>query len=197
MPTGYTADLHDGKDVTFREFALKCSRAMGAAIMQRDEDPNVEIKLRTVEDYYYENVEKARTALAKALSRSTEYWDEEQQREIQEAREYRWKHLEDKTSLEERYNAMLAEVRAWNPPTSEHEGLKKFMIEQLESSIDFDCIDWTPEVPERLDVAEYADKKIASLASSYKHAVDNLAKEQERVAEQNAWVIALKDSLAG
>lgn len=196
MPTGYTADLHDGKDVTFREFALKCSRATGAAIMQRDEDPNVEIKLRTVDDYYYENVEKARTALAKALSRSTGYWADEQEREIQEAREHRWKYLEDKASLEERYNAMLAEVKAWKIPTPEHSGLKQFMIEQLKSSIEFDCIDWTPEVPERLDVAEYADKKIASLASTYKRAVDNLAKEQERVAGQNAWVIALKESLA-
>lgn len=196
MPTGYTADLHDGKDVTFREFALKCSRAMGAAIMQRDEDPNVEIKLRTVEDYYYENVDKAKSALAKALSRSTQFWTDEQTKEIQQAKEYRKDYLEKQASMEERYNSMLAEVKAWIPPTSEHEGLKKFMIEQLESSIDFDCTDWTPSVPERLDVAEYADKKIASLASSYRYAVDNLAKEQERVAGQNAWVIALKDSLA-
>lgn len=196
MPTGYTADLHDGKDVTFREFALKCSRAMGAAIMQRDEDANAEIKLRTVEDYYYENVTRAKTELAKALTRSTEYWEAEQDSEIAKARDYKYEYLEKQASMEGRYNDMLSEVEAWNPPTSEHEGLKKFMIEQLKSSIEFDCTEWTPEVPARLDIAEYADNKIAGFAKKYQYAVENLEKQQSIVAGQNAWVVALKGSLA-
>lgn len=39
MPTGYTADIKDG--ITFRDFALRCARAFGATIMQRDEDISI------------------------------------------------------------------------------------------------------------------------------------------------------------
>ena len=37
MPTGYTLDLYNGKDITFEEFVLKCARAFGALIDMRDE----------------------------------------------------------------------------------------------------------------------------------------------------------------
>lgn len=36
MPTGYTADLHDGKDVTFDQFVKQCARGMGALVTLRD-----------------------------------------------------------------------------------------------------------------------------------------------------------------
>ena len=39
MPTGYTADIQDGKITTLREYALSCARAFGALIMMRD-DPH-------------------------------------------------------------------------------------------------------------------------------------------------------------
>ena len=42
-------------------------------------------------------------------------------------------------SLKRKYEAMLAKVNKWTPPTPDHENLKKFMIEQIESSIKFDC----------------------------------------------------------
>ncbi|VTR91619.1 unnamed protein product [Gemmata massiliana] len=34
---------------------------------------------------------------------------------------------------------MLEHVRAWEPPSTDHENLKQFMIDQLRESIDFDC----------------------------------------------------------
>lgn len=37
MPTGYTAGIIDGKINTFRDFALVCVKAFGAAIHMRDE----------------------------------------------------------------------------------------------------------------------------------------------------------------
>ena len=38
MPTGYTTDIYNGKDVTFKDFALKCARAFGACIHQREDN---------------------------------------------------------------------------------------------------------------------------------------------------------------
>ena len=42
MPTGYTVALYEGKDVTFEDFVMGCSRAFGALISLRDE-PNAPI----------------------------------------------------------------------------------------------------------------------------------------------------------
>jgi len=37
MPTGYTLDLYDGKNITFKEFVMKCAGAFGALISMKDE----------------------------------------------------------------------------------------------------------------------------------------------------------------
>ena len=54
MPTGYTADIYEGNDVSFRDFALKCARAFGACIEQRDDDANDKPKLieKTKDNYH-------------------------------------------------------------------------------------------------------------------------------------------------
>ena len=44
MPTGFTAGILDGKINSFREFALVCVRAFGAAAHMRDDGLNIEYK---------------------------------------------------------------------------------------------------------------------------------------------------------
>lgn len=196
MPTGYTADLHDGKPITFEQFVLKCSRAMGAAIMQRDESPDVEIRERALDDYHVQNVAKSAARMQEAIARPLSEWEVLQERAITEAEAYREKYLADQAAMEERYRGMLAEVHAWAPPTPEHFGLKTFMIEQLESSIRFDCGDYVPAVPVRVSADLYAQTEIARLTKEHGRDVQYLAEERERVAGQNAWVRALRESLA-
>ena len=45
MPTGYTSDLYEGKNISFTEFALQCSRAFGATIDQRDDGRDAPLRL--------------------------------------------------------------------------------------------------------------------------------------------------------
>ncbi|MGK0740467.1 hypothetical protein ACSHWG_01060 [Leucobacter sp. Z1108] len=195
MPTGYTNDIHDGKPVTFEQFALKCSRAMGAAIMQRDESPDVEIRMRELDGYYAEQVEKASIELNEALARSGEEWARIQSAEIAEAARYHEEYVAKRKAVAGRYYDMLEHVRMWEPPTNEHDGLKDFMIEQLKESIKFDCGDYTPEVPETLPLGHYITKKLNEAAKWLARALEEKFKEEERVRSQNAWVTALRDSL--
>lgn len=197
MPTGYTSDLYEGKDVSFETFALKCSRAMGAAIHQRDDSGDAEISLSKVSDYYLERIQKAKADLSRALERSYDEWDNMQDEEIRSAEEYQKNYIKDQRTRMRLYTEMLDKVLAWIPPTEDHRGLKEFMIQQLESSIDFDNIDYVPSVPERLEVAEYADIKIAALSKTMQHAVETLDKERKAVQSQNEWVIQLRNSLKG
>ena len=80
------------------------------------------------------------------------------------------------------------------PPTEEHEGMKKFMLEQLETGRPYEYTpskivqrsgeDW------RRDQIEHALKNIAYHAEGY-------AKEVERANSRTRWVRALRQSLAG
>jgi hypothetical protein len=195
MPTGYTADLHDGKQITFEQFVLKCSRAMGAAITQRDESPEMEIRELTLDDHYVETVAKSAARLQEAISRPASEWEALQDAAIAEAETYRAKYLADQEAMRARYEGMLDQVRAWVPPTSEHYGLKKFMIDQITSSIEFDCGSYVPAVPERTSPDIYAQQEIARLTKAHGRDIQHLAEERERVAGQNAWVRALRDAL--
>jgi len=195
MPTGYTAPLYDGENLTFKEFALRCSRAMGAAIMQRDDPLDSEIALRTVDDYFKANIDKALADLSTAEKRTPEEWARIQKEELAKEDANAKRHAERKEKTRQAYMEMLARVKAWVPPTSEHQGLKKFMTEQLEESIRWDCGEWSPDVPERLSTAEYRDRKIAALQRTLRIRRESLAKEEALVASQNKWVTALRDSL--
>lgn len=196
MPTGYTAPLHDGDPITFEQFVLRCSRAMGAAIHQRDEDSDAQITEMTVPDYYAANVDKAERALIEALSRSSQDWHEMQEQEVQQALTYKHEYVEKRAAMRDRYETMLAAVEQWTPPTKEHNGLKEFMAEQLNTSINFDCGgSYVPSVPERVPVSEYRDRKIADLSKSLTSEIERFEKERERVRSQNEWVRALRESL--
>lgn len=195
MPTGYTAPLHDGDPITFEQFVLRCSRAMGAAITQRDDSLDAEIALREVDEYRLNAVEKAGLALAEALGRSNEDWAALQATAIADAQTHRSEYLARRAGIEGRYTAMLDAVRAWVPPTAEHEGLKKFMVEQLEESLRFDVGSWTPDVPAELPIAEYRERELNRLARALERDTKQLEEDRERVRSQNAWVIALRESL--
>lgn len=202
MPTGYTAPLHDGQDITFDQFALRCSRAMGAAVMQRDESIDVEIKLREVEGYYQERVDKARAEVLDAESRNHDEWLALQEKEIHDAAAAREKEIIETAAIRHRYVSMLRAVERWTPPTDEHFGLKRFMIDQLTESLKFDCGGWPvsnpwfTDVPSRVSAAEYKARVMARLMKNLDYATTALSEEYARVRSQNEWVTALRESLA-
>lgn len=195
MPTGYTAPLHDGEDISFEQFVLRCSRAMGAAIMQRDESHDVEIRLREVSDHYLDYVEKAGAALVEAWERTDREWAQLQAAAIADAEKYRADYLTKREGIRDRYVDMLAAVQRWEPPTSDHVGLKDFMVKQLEESLRFDVGDWVPDVPVELPVAEYREHELNRLSKALERDTKQLEEERARVRSQNAWVLALRESL--
>ncbi len=97
-------------------------------------------------------------------------------------------------ALAERYRAMLIKTRDWNPPTPDHEGLKGFMVEQIESSIKFDC-GHTWEAPVKLSGAAWREEQIAKCARDLEYHAREARKESTRNAERNAWIKALRESV--
>ena len=85
MPTGYTAEIKDG--ISFETYALKCARAFGACIMQRDDNSNSGAKLQEPSDYHYKQVAEADLRLSKATSMSIKDCSLKSKSEFQETKE--------------------------------------------------------------------------------------------------------------
>lgn len=135
MPTGYTANVCDGKVTEFSDFAMQCARAFGALITMRDDPSDApipeEFKPSTYSaDRYSEAKEKLRELRAltpeqvevRALCAYEEAVARVKQRNDADFRQ------------NDRIDAMLAKVAAWTPPTSDHVEMKNFMAEQLRIS---------------------------------------------------------------
>lgn len=198
MSSGYTADLYDGKEKTFAEFTLGCARAFGALITMRDEPSDAPIPDEfEPSEWVREAVEKAKAALDEAERRSIDEWEDLER----EDRDKTAKAIEDAArtgaGIRARYESMLAHVRGWEPPSADHQGLKDFMVKQLEESIRFDCSDlsdvWT--VPSPRSPQSFRSTQLAARHSALERAEKSWAEELERVDGRNRWVRQLRESL--
>lgn len=195
MPTGYTADLYDGKDVPFREFVLRCARAMSPFMMQRDNDANEPPKKLEFDEYSY-----AARELPKDQARLDEFlkMDRASRKELWQAYVERVivdneSSARQKAALRQRYEAMLAKVYGWEvDPVLDK--FKEFMIEQLKSSIDFDCNVYHHE-PMTFEEWERNEERI--LRRYVQIHTEDIEKDRERVRFQNEYTEKLYAALDG
>ncbi len=193
MPTGYTAKLADGEQ-SFEEFVWGCARAFGALILMRDDpsDTPVPEKLAGT-DFYARELEKTRAALAE--------WDssgEIQRRALYEAQalaneKVAEREREKARATTERYDAMVARVRAWEPPSPEHAGLRSFMLEQLATSRDYDCRPYTPEPLPAF--GEWVERHRRELVERIARYAGEAEKERDRNESRQRWVDQLRASV--
>jgi len=195
MPTGYTADVQNGKVTDFPTFALQCARAFGALVTMRDDPSDAAIPEEfTPSPYRRERLAEA----AQALDLVEAWTPEDAEREAAAAYDdavsrYR-ENMVTRREQRQRYEAMLVTVRGWIPPTDEHTGLKEFMEQQLVESIKFDC-GYSPTRPLRLTGPAYHAKRLEECHRDVAYHVEEERKERERCASRTAWIRALRDSL--
>lgn len=196
MPTGYTADVKDGKITEFPEFAMRCARAFGALVEMRDAPNDAKVPERfEPSSYYAEQMEERRATVERLRTMTVAEADEAAESDYRENVERVRKWNAEKLETENRYKAMLAKVVEWEPPSEDHVELKKFMLQQLHESINFDCgepyaepVRKTAEVWLAEQIAE-ADRRLAYISEEY-------AKELKRVENRNRWLAELRSSLA-
>ncbi len=197
MPTGYTAAIRDG--ITFKTYAMNCARAFGACIELRDEPAGGDaIPERFEPSTYHANAAAKDRADLAALDAMT-LADKERgaAKEYDDTETSRVMYLREKEATRAAYEAMLVQVNAWAAPTGEHENFKKFMREQIEQSIKFDCdsrLYSTP--PERKTGPQWAAERQVLLAKSLARHEHEYAEEVKRADSRTAWVAALRSSLA-
>jgi len=196
MPTGYTADIKDG--ISFETFALNCARAFGACVTLRDEPgggENIPDEFAP-SDYHVKAVQKAHDELATLLAMPEQEQERAAAKSWDDAETSRIMRLEDKRKQREAYEAMLAKVNAWTPPTLEHVGLHEFMLSQIAQSIDFDCGgDYDKEPTPRMTGDQWASERAARLNRDIGYHEKEHAAEVQRAESRTAWVKALRSAL--
>lgn len=195
MPTGYTAKLAQGPQ-SFEDFVWSAARAMGALVMMRDEPTGAPIPERfEPSDYHIKRLREAKAESLRLRAMTEEEADAAAEREYGEAHA-RWLERQSANAAQrERYEAMAREVVAWKPPTGDHQGFKDFMLEQLASSIKFDC--YEPEEPEKRPGLVWQAEGIAKAERDIDYHAKEHQAEVARTESRNRWLAALRRSVPG
>lgn len=196
MPTGYTADVGEGKVTKLRDFALSCARAFGALIEMRDEPSSAPIPDRiTTSSYHKKALVDAENRLSELRQMSDEEARTGARKSYDKAIASHRLYEAEKLLKRQRYTDMLKAVRGWRPPTDGHSGLKKFMEEQLTSSIEFDCSGHLPE-PVALSSKQWLAEEISKAERDVAYHAEHYAKDVTRANDATEWLRKLRESLA-
>jgi hypothetical protein len=194
MPTGYTAAVEDGTVTDFATFAMQCARGMGALIMMRDEPMDAPIPERFEPSSYHENaLDKIRKRIVEVKAMTPEQCDAAAQAEYDEIGRANERENIDAAKRIERYAAMRAKVQAWQPPSSEHAGFKKFMLDQLRIGGEF----LRPYTSTRKlqSGTDWRQSQVAKLLKNQQYQANEHAEEVSRTEGRNRWLSQLRESL--
>lgn len=209
MPNGITSDLYEGKEVTLRGYLMRVGRQMMFAVRQRDDNSHDPVELPEndpVLRYEREAVEKARARVAEL-----EGLDRGQVAQAAHAsflaEHAAWQKSRDhEAEVRARYDAMRAQVEAWEPdPLVAY--VKEYALRYLDESMEFDCpvraplpegqkLRWFSE-PEELGPREWYEREMAeaqrSLASSEEYLAERTLVEHERRQQIEAFLRSLPE----
>lgn len=193
MPTGLTSKIYEGKEITLREFALKCAGQLSPAYYytrNHDEDlPLSSPPILKANNYRQESLERAKKELEmyeylKANpSEMQKLYDKERTR-------LKLDRMEREINIaktRERYDAMIEKVEQWEVPEM-FQKLKDFMLKQLNDSRDFDCPDLSDIPVFESTIDEWIDGCIKSCKRRIEYDIDKIEKERQWYEEANEYL---------
>lgn len=199
MPTGYTAFIENDTIDNAKDFIMLCARAFGACIDMRDEPLSKPIpKEFELDTYHAKEIEKAKMRLEQIESMTNEEIQKQCDKEYNKRIDDRIGIKEYRKEMKEKYEKVLSGIKMWNPPTQDHEGLKKFAIKQIEMCLPdynentyFDGI----ENVEKETVDEWRKRNIESCNNDIEYHKNKWNIEITRWRNRNKWLRDLRESI--
>ena len=136
MPTLYTAFIEDRTITNGADFLKLCTRNFGIASDIRDEPLPILPPIHFEPDPYYEQTYKRAVERNNKVQHMT--FEEAKQEIIEKCKseaESSRIYYEDCIENNHKYLKIKKEVLNWIPPTKEHENIKKFALEQIDTCI--------------------------------------------------------------
>ena len=208
MPTGYTNYIVEDKNPTMRKFMRGCAHAFLVHLR----DSSISDKLKPMNnDCSYEKDSLVNNAiqLHELIKMSNADYKLKLIEDTQLRIKKYTKYIKESTNTKKKLEKMLREVTAWTPPTDRHNNLKEFAIEQINSTIAFDCSSSYSksallEAKQQLSQLKKNDQAI--IASMKAKDIDELVKDIARlgkdiqknranVEDTNEWIDNLEKSL--
>ncbi len=189
--TGYTYKIVEGMD--FKEWVLYTAQAFSMSSRDGMRDS---IEIMKLDPYYEENVADTKSRLDKLRAMSPEQQIEYAQAQIDESINSTKEEIAITTKERELLQAMRDKVEAWSPPSTDHEGLKRYMLQQIDESMRYDsCEDLKAELRSRKSAKVHFEMLLSMAECTYKNAIKRLYEQMEAVAKHNEWVKLLVESL--
>lgn len=203
MPTGYTAYIEDGEITTGKEFLKLCTRAFGVAIDQKEEPLSNPTHTKFEPDSYYEKryneaVNKLKAAKDMTFNEALSQMIERHSKKVSDYKRYAEKEIE----MNRKYQKVRDEVEQWIPPTKDHNGIKKFALEQIDI-----CMTKQKYIDEYIElsnqvlddskeaVEKYRAEYIADCQKYVDRAYEAYHEELKRVADKNEFMQKFLESL--
>lgn len=196
MPTGLTATLIGENERSFKDFALLCARHFGPLFFMRDDplDKDIPDEVPTADADYYENklLESLKRLENFKLLTKDDYAVKAKEQFDEDIKMYEAS-IEKNELIRYRYSSMLKKVMAWVPPSDDHAQIKKFMIEQIEGSMNSDIHDHSK--PKLLSGKQWSDNELKSITEDIKYYENKYIEETQWQLKANEWIRQLKNSL--
>lgn len=194
MPTGYTAGIESGEITDLKQFALVCARAFGYLIELRDEPLNKPLPEKLGHsNYYTQQIESDKKTIEELEGLSANDWQIRYYSMIEKQTNLHKKYLAELRDNKSKYESIKSQVLDWTPPTDEHNGLKDFMLEQIEMCVS----DYEPPPPVFKDIDTWKAETILSATKSLERSKKRFFEEEEKTKNKNDWLHALRLSLDG
>lgn len=196
MPSGLTDIVAKG-NTSFRDFALRCARAMDVLIEMKEEPLDAEIPAEIKPSSYHKD--KFREASKIFYSAMTMRNDEAERLANEAYAKYLEEHMSSAESNKQIalfYSNVLVKVGRWKPPSPNHDRFKEFMISQLEDSLKKDC-SYDLQKPKRQTGSEFRSDLVKQARKDMDYHRSSYARDVRNSKKRTEWVQALKGSLLG
>jgi translation initiation factor 2B subunit (eIF-2B alpha/beta/delta family) len=167
---------------------------------QRDDDHSDKLKPDTESGYYKKEIKETELKIKKMKAMTSEQIVKAHALALKDAKKRRESAEKKRLNELAKYNQMLSDVSAWQPPTADHEGLKKFMVDQINQSIDFDCKPYNfyesdVNALEAVTHKQWHKNELEKLQKELSRIAKSREEDLQRIAGRNKWKEQLCKSL--
>lgn len=193
MPTGYSYPIEDG--CSFEEYVWGCARAFGALVSMREE-PNDAVIPGELQpnDYDLKGLEREKAKLCNLRKMTPDEAEQAAHAHHAESTKFFIEQRSRNALSLAKYQAMLAKVEAWRPPSRDHMEMKKFMADQIKLSIRGDC-DYVSDLPGLQSASNWLSDEIKTCLESIERYGKNHREEVVRTNGRNEWIRLLRESV--
>lgn len=197
MPTGYTANVANGKITSLKKYIESC---IPAFMIHFKDMQNINVREPLKFDFYCTN------ALAEAEKKYADFMNSSEEEKILLYKEYlderiyyaNKRLIENKETIS-RYKNMLSKLANFKSPSAAHDNFVKFLTSQLHQSIEYDDVFEVYEdeldICHKMSFEKYVKNKEQDLLDDIAYYKKESIREQESANQNVQWLSKILEAI--